>query len=71
MYRGQAEQAYEPNEIVQKRLYSTLLKIVAKEKENEEKTICIMDKLLKRTQPPTIRLEPADPVYRFVDAAGN
>ena len=28
---------------------------------NEEKTIRIMDKLLKRTQPPTIRLEPEDP----------
>jgi hypothetical protein len=53
--------ACETNQVVQKSLYSTLIQVVARKKENEEKTTHIMDKLLKRTSPPTEWLEPADP----------
>ena len=52
---------HETNRVVQRYLYATLTRVVAREKENEEKTIRIMDKLLKRTSPPTEWLEPADP----------
>ena len=52
---------HETNRVVQKYFYATLTRVVAREKENEEKTIHIMDKLLKRTSPPTEWLEPADP----------
>ena len=51
---------YETNQVVQERLYATLVQVVAREKENEEKTTRIMDKLLKRTPPPTEWLEPAN-----------
>ena len=51
---------YETNQVVQKYLYATLVQVVAREKENEEKTTRIMDKLLKRTPPPTEWLEPAN-----------
>ena len=52
---------HEMNRVVQRYLYATLAQVVAREKENEEKTTHIMDKLLKRTPPPTEWLEPADP----------
>ena len=52
---------HETNRVVQRYLYATLGQVVAREKENEEKTTRIMDKLLKHTPPPTEWLEPADP----------
>ena len=54
----------ETNRVVQKYLYATLARVVAREKENEEKTTHIMDKLLKHTPPPAERLEAVDP---FID----
>ena len=48
---------YETNQVVQEGLYVTLAQVVT---ENEEKTICVMDKLLKRTLLSTETLEPAD-----------
>ena len=48
---------YETNQVVQEYLYATLAQVVA---ENEEKTIRIMDKLLKHTLMFTETLEPAD-----------
>ena len=48
---------YEANQVVQEYLYATLAQVVA---ENEEKTICIMDKLLRRTLMSIETLEPAD-----------
>ena len=51
----------ETNQVVQKYIYATLLRVVPRKEENEEKTTCVMDQLLKRTPPPTTRLEPADP----------
>ena len=51
----------ETSHVVQKYLYHTLTRVVAREKENEDKTTRIMAKLLKRTPPPTEGLEPADP----------
>ena len=55
---------HETNQVVQQYIYFTLAKIVAGKKENEEKTTRIMDKLLKRTPPPTERLETVEP---FID----
>ena len=52
---------HETNRVVQKYFYATLTRVVAREKENEKKTIRIMDKLLTRIPPPTEWLEPADP----------
>ena len=52
---------HETNRIVQRYLYATLAQVVAREKENEEKTIRIMAKLLTRIPPPTEWLEPTDP----------
>ena len=52
---------HETNQVVQKYLYATLIQVVAREEENEEKTTRVMDKLLKRTPPPTKRLKPEDP----------
>ena len=52
--------AHEPNRAVQKFLYHTLTRVVAKEKENEDKTTHVMAKLLEHTPPPTERLEPSD-----------
>ena len=49
----------EPNRVVQKFLYSTI-RVVAREKENEEKTTRVMAKLLERTPPATEGLEPSD-----------
>ena len=46
--------------VVQKYIYFTLAKVVAGEKENEDKTTRVMDKLLKHTPPPTERLDPED-----------
>ena len=51
---------HEPNRVVQKFLYYTLTRVVAKKKENEDKTTRIMAKLLKHTPPPTGGLEPSD-----------
>ena len=51
---------HEPNLVVQKFLYYTLTWVVAKEKENEEKTTRVMAKLLEHTPPPTEGLEPSD-----------
>ena len=50
----------ETNQVVQQYIYFTLAKVVAREKENEEKTTHVMDKLLKRTPPPTERLDSED-----------
>ena len=50
----------EPNRVVQKFLYSTLIRVVAREKENEEKTTRVMEKLLEHTPLPTEGLEPSD-----------
>ena len=52
---------HETNRVVQRYLYATLTRVVAREKENEEKTIRIMAKLLTRIPPPTEWLEPTDP----------
>ena len=55
---------HETNQVVQKYIYFTLDKVIEENKENEDKTICVMDKLLKRLPPPTERLEAVDP---FID----
>ena len=55
---------HETNQVVQRYIYFTLAKVVAREKENEDKTTRIMDTLLKHTPPPTERLEAVDP---FID----
>ena len=57
---------HETNQVVQKYIYFTLAKVVAREKENEEKTTHIMDKLLKRIPPPTERLEAVDPFINLL-----
>ena len=54
----------EPNRVVQKFLYFALTRVVAREKENEDKTTRVMAKLLEHTPPPTEGLEPSDP---FID----
>ena len=51
---------HERNRVVQKYLYHTLTRVVAKEKENEGKTTGVMAKLLEHTPPPTEGLEPSD-----------
>ena len=51
---------HESNRVVQKFLYYTLTRVVAREKENEDKTTRIMAKLLAQTPPPTEGLEPSD-----------
>ena len=55
---------HETNRVVQRYLYATLDRVVAIEKENEDKTTRVMDKLIKRIPPPTERLEAVDP---FID----
>ncbi len=50
----------ELNHVVQKFLYYTLTRVVAREKENEDKTTRVMAKLLEHTPPPTEGLEPSD-----------
>ena len=55
---------HETNSVVQKYIYFTLAKVVARKKENEEKTTRVMDKLIKRISPPIERLEAVDP---FID----
>lgn len=50
----------EPNPVVQKYLYYTLTRVVAREEENEDKTTRVMAKLLEHTPPPTEGLEPSD-----------
>ena len=57
---------HETNRVVQRYLYATLDRVVAREKENEEKTTHIMDKLLKRIPPPTERLEAVDPFINLL-----
>ena len=51
---------HEPKRVVQKFLYYTLTRVVAREKENENKTTRVMAKLLEHTPPPTEGLEPSD-----------
>ena len=51
---------YEPNRVVQKYLYSTLTRVVVREKENEDKTTRVMAKLLEHTPPPIEGIEPSD-----------
>ncbi len=51
---------HERNRVVQKFLYHTLTRVVAKKKENEAKTTRVMEKLLEHTPPPTEGLEPSD-----------
>ena len=50
----------ERNRVVQKFLYSTLIRVVAREKENEDKTTRVMAKLLEHTPPSTEGLDPSD-----------
>ena len=52
--------AGERNRVVQRYLYNTLTQVVAREKENEDKTTRVMAKLLEHTSPPTDGLEPSD-----------
>ena len=51
---------HESNRVVQKFLYSTLTRVVARGRENEDKTTRVMAKLLEHTPPPTEGLEPSD-----------
>ena len=55
---------HELKRVVQKFLYYTLTRVVAREKENEDKTTRVMAKLLAHTPPPTEGLEPSD---SFID----
>ena len=57
---------HETNSVVQKYIYFTLAKVVARKKENEEKTTRVMDKLIKRMPPPTERLEAVDPFVNLL-----
>ena len=50
----------ELNHVVQKFLYYTLTRVVAREEENENKTTRVMAKLLEHTPPPIEGLEPSD-----------
>ena len=50
----------EPKRAVQKFLYYTLTRVIARDKENEDKTTRVMAKLLAHTPPPTEGLEPSD-----------
>ncbi len=52
--------AHERNRSVQKYLYFTLTRVVAREKENEAKTIRVLAELLRHTPLSTERLEPSD-----------
>ena len=52
--------SHEPKRVVQKFLYYTLTRVVAREKENEDKTTRVMAKLLEHTPLPTEGLEPSD-----------
>ena len=52
---------HETNRVVQRYLYATLDRVVAIEKENEDKTTRVMDKLIKRVPPQTERLEVVEP----------
>ena len=54
----------EPNHIVQEYLYFTLTRVVAREKDNEAKTIRVMAKLLDHTPSPSAKQNLSDP---FVD----
>lgn len=58
--------AHERNRVVQKFLYHTLTRVVAREKENEDKTTRVMAKLLEHTPPPTEGLEPSDSFIALV-----
>lgn len=51
---------HERKRVVQKFLYYTLTRVVARKKENEEKTTRVMARLLEHTPPPTEGLEPSD-----------
>ena len=51
---------HERKRVVQKFLYYTLTRVIAREKENEDKTTRVMAKLLAHTPPPTEGLEPSD-----------
>ena len=51
---------HEQKRVVQKFLYYTLTRVVARKKENEDKTTRIMAKLLGHTPPTTEGLEPSD-----------
>ena len=52
---------HERKRVVQKYLYHTLTRVVAREKGNEDKTTGVMTKLLGHTPPPIEGLEPSDP----------
>ena len=56
--------AQETTHGVQKYLYNTLAHVVAREIENEDKTVRIMDKLLKRIPQPAVSSGPSNP---FID----
>lgn len=52
---------YETNQIVQEYLYFTLARVVGRKKENEDKTVRVMDKLLQRIPQPTSDIGQSDP----------
>ena len=52
---------HETNSVVQKYIYAPLTHVVWRKEENEDRTTRVMDKLFKRTVPPTEGLEPSDP----------
>ena len=51
---------YETNQIVQEYLYFTLAQVVGRKKENEDKTVRIMDKLLQRIPQPISSIGQSD-----------
>lgn len=54
----------ETNQIVQEYLYFTLTRVVARKKENEDKTVRVMNKLLQRIPQPISEIGQSDP---FID----
>ena len=58
--------AQETTHGVQEYLYNTLAQVVAREIENEDKTVRIMDKLLKRIPQPTVGSGPSNPFINLL-----
>ena len=57
---------HEPNLVVQKFLYYTLMRVATRGEGNEDKTTRVMAKLLEHTPPPTEGLEPSDPFINLL-----
>ena len=55
---------YETNQIVQECLYRTLVRVVGRKKENEDKAVRVMDKLLQHIPQPISSIGQSDP---FID----